>query len=124
MALALSNLATAGVISVEKRQEIPPMFMRLIIQRISQDFSTTIAKYAAVKVAGGQMPTKAELSNVIQAAMKSAGADDQIAVSKAVKTAIDGLADKELAAAGGTKNKSVTSLRPLCRLYPSTLPAP
>lgn len=107
IALALIDLSKAGVISIEKRQEIPPMFMRLIIQRISQDFSTTIAKYAAVKVAGAEFPTKKELSNVIQKAMKSAEADDQIAISKAVKSAIDGLADEKLATAGGSKAKSV-----------------
>lgn len=76
-----------------------------VIDKISVGLASTIAKFSEAKDAGAELPTLDEMSQTVGGALKSSDTNNRGQSSRAVKAALDALADRKLAEAksGGTK---------------------
>lgn len=74
--------------------------IKIASDRISIGLAATIAKYSALKEANLPLPTAAELSEAMSKSTEDVDSSQFVQVMRALKTGIDGLADRKLIEGG------------------------
>lgn len=91
--------------SLQRRQAASSGISSAVIDKISVGLASTIAKFSEAKDAGAELPGLEEMSQTIGGALTSSDTNNRGQSSRAVKAALDALAEHKLAEAtsGGSK---------------------